>query len=94
MPPPFELLIQSCFLHLSHPEAFPALSKPVMGLYYLPNSAAADRKFTKDLLDTKQPLYYNTILVCTDLKTLYCAEDNRIEGNYRSWRGSNTVIGI
>jgi len=70
MPPPFELLIQSSFVHLSHPEAFPALSKPIMGLYYLPNRAAADHKFTKDLLETKQSLYYNAVLVCTDLKNI------------------------
>lgn len=54
-----------------------------MVLYYLPNSAAADYEFIKEVLKTKQPLYYNTILVCTDLK-MYCAEDNHMEGNYRN----------
>lgn len=83
MPSPCELLIQNCFLHLSHPEVFPALSKPVMVLYYLPNNAAADYEFIKEVLKTKEPLYYNTILVCTDLK-MYCAEDNHMEGNYRN----------
>lgn len=83
MPPPFELLIQSFFLHLSHPQVFPALSKPVKVLYYLPNNAAADYKFIKEVRKTKRPLYYNKILVCTDLK-MYCAEDNHMEGNYRN----------
>lgn len=57
MRPQFELFIQSCFLHLSHPEVLPALSKPVMVLYYLPNNTAADYEFIKEVRKTKQPLY-------------------------------------
>lgn len=80
------------FLTPQSPSGFSALSKPVMVLYYLPNNAAADYEFIKEVQKTKQPLYYNTILVRTDLK-MYCAEDNHMEGNYRNWRGSNRVIG-